>query len=162
MMHVLFILFVAHLLVPLHWITQTLGQLYIGHLFALAVLHIEHFYVLLTVWNELVRLYKNCYWQILTLSDHPLSSFKNAEIPISHLSNSEKLCNNANYFFLWHECYTVLVNVIGFQGKLMLWWNSMVPFRGSHRHPMLFWLKIEPFRFAPKQWKITWDVYGSP
>ena len=47
-------------------------------------------------------------------------------------------------------------------GKLMLWCSSMVKFRGCHRHLMLFWLKIEHFRYAQICPKITWDVNGSP
>ncbi len=33
-------------------------------------------------------------------------------------------------------------------GKLMLWWNSMIQFRGCHRHPMLF------FMFCGQIWKV--------
>ena len=47
-------------------------------------------------------------------------------------------------------------------GKAMLWSSPEVRSGGWHRHPMLFWPKIEPL-YHPRFWhKITWDVYESP
>ena len=46
--------------------------------------------------------------------------------------------------------------------KLMLWSIPEVRFGGCHRHPVLFWPKIEPLDIPGFWQKITWDVYDSP